>query len=563
MINATISPEQRYGAGRDPWTAALLSIIPGLGQLYIGDRRKGILFLDVTGINVVLLGLMLCSKQIIEGLQKFGSELHFALNVDFMGALAHAHLGTPASFLLLALMGTFALYAARDAYDQAAGLRRRLLYRDHFFELSEATSGSYLMHFALMGACAVLALFFLTPPPKFIQTTQIFLDLEPTKAQRPEKETDNVAAHQSVKSGRKDPTRPAVAVKPSGEAEPQLSAPKKSALPEEDSKQSSRQSTGDSAPPRPSPMPLKLASALPQPKPLSALDLPTIPKSMMPDSKLPRAMQLAQLPTLPMPTVSRASLDALVLQASTLRSSVPLMPLPHLATQRAGASFATAAVDPLTLPAPVAFSRPTGGAPLASLGPKMVNNISGTAAAPSPMEVRRPLGQTGNSSLAPGEALTVTRGNGTHESDVHTPQRIAANSASGAGSFFATQPRGAAVSPQNALPNPDVDSAAGPVSFDATRAEFGPYMADLQRRIRKHWFPPQNYESRRVVVCFTVAKNGEMTDLQMVNGSGHPPADAAALNAIRNASPLKELPSHAPESVDIEFTFDYTVFSGH
>ncbi len=36
---------------RDPNLAALLSICPGLGQLYNGQNRKGLLFLVVTAIN--------------------------------------------------------------------------------------------------------------------------------------------------------------------------------------------------------------------------------------------------------------------------------------------------------------------------------------------------------------------------------------------------------------------------------------------------------------------------------------------------------------------------------
>src|SRR5688572_24931051 len=104
MINRSIPFEATYGAGRDPFTAALLSIIPGLGQLYIGERRKGILFLDVTAINTVLLGLMLYSPQILKGLQQFGIELHFRINSALIAVLTHAHIGTPASWLIMALM---------------------------------------------------------------------------------------------------------------------------------------------------------------------------------------------------------------------------------------------------------------------------------------------------------------------------------------------------------------------------------------------------------------------------------------------------------------------------
>jgi TonB family protein len=91
--------------------------------------------------------------------------------------------------------------------------------------------------------------------------------------------------------------------------------------------------------------------------------------------------------------------------------------------------------------------------------------------------------------------------------------------------------------------------------------DFGPYMADLQRRIKKQWFPPKNEESKRVVVVFKVHSAGEVSDLRIDHSSGSKLVDDAGLAAVKNASPLKLLPKGAPESVDIQFTFDYNVFN--
>ncbi len=41
----------RQNNQRDPNMAVILSVIPGLGQLYNGETRKGLLFLGVTAIN--------------------------------------------------------------------------------------------------------------------------------------------------------------------------------------------------------------------------------------------------------------------------------------------------------------------------------------------------------------------------------------------------------------------------------------------------------------------------------------------------------------------------------
>lgn len=87
-------------------------------------------------------------------------------------------------------------------------------------------------------------------------------------------------------------------------------------------------------------------------------------------------------------------------------------------------------------------------------------------------------------------------------------------------------------------------------------------MADLQRRIKRAWFPPKGNESKRVVVVFKVHTNGTMSNLRLVRGSGVSIADNAALKAVKNAAPFRPLPKGAPPDVDIQFTFDYNVFKG-
>ena len=94
------------------------------------------------------------------------------------------------------------------------------------------------------------------------------------------------------------------------------------------------------------------------------------------------------------------------------------------------------------------------------------------------------------------------------------------------------------------------------------KADFGPYLADLQRRIKRAWFPPKGYESKRVVVVFKVNKDGALSNLRLDHASGAAIADQAALKAVENAAPFRPLPRGASADVDIPFTFDYNVFSG-
>jgi len=97
----------------------------------------------------------------------------------------------------------------------------------------------------------------------------------------------------------------------------------------------------------------------------------------------------------------------------------------------------------------------------------------------------------------------------------------------------------------------------------AVDVDFGPYMANLQRNIKRMWFPPQRQESRRVVVMFKVDRGGHLSDLKVSKSCGVAVADEAAINAVENAAPnFKPLPAGAPPEVTIEFTFDYNVLYG-
>lgn len=88
----------------------------------------------------------------------------------------------------------------------------------------------------------------------------------------------------------------------------------------------------------------------------------------------------------------------------------------------------------------------------------------------------------------------------------------------------------------------------------------GPYMAALQRKIKRAWKPPRGTESNRIVATFRVRRDGTLVDLKLIVKCDYPEANLAALEAISNAAPFDPLPAGSAETVDIEFTFDYNVF---
>ena len=115
------------------------------------------------------------------------------------------------------------------------------------------------------------------------------------------------------------------------------------------------------------------------------------------------------------------------------------------------------------------------------------------------------------------------------------------------------------------LPKPEVPAVAEapqavPVD-SAKEVDFRPYMNDVQITMKRAWQPPRGNEDHQVVVTFSVAKDGVISNAAVAKHAKTEQADLAALKAVRSSSPLKPLPAGSPDKVDIEFTFDYNVFS--
>lgn len=112
--------------------------------------------------------------------------------------------------------------------------------------------------------------------------------------------------------------------------------------------------------------------------------------------------------------------------------------------------------------------------------------------------------------------------------------------------------------------NPGPGNPNGRPGIDAIKEpDFGPYMRELQRRIKMNWDPPKGNESKRVVLLFKIAKDGRLLSVRVSKSSGIQAADKAAISAVELTAPFKPLPPEFKgSSVDIQFTFDYNVFGG-
>lgn len=91
--------------------------------------------------------------------------------------------------------------------------------------------------------------------------------------------------------------------------------------------------------------------------------------------------------------------------------------------------------------------------------------------------------------------------------------------------------------------------------------DFGPYMRELQRRIKMNWTPPKGNSNKLIVTLFKIAKDGSLLSVEIKESSGVKEYDDSAIEAIKLTAPFRPLPSgHKGDSISIQFTFDYNAF---
>lgn len=554
----------------EPSVAGVLSLVPGLGQFYNGDQLKGWLFLEVGAINFVILAGIICADSISNGILQFADAHHFIANISLVKQLGAFKLGHPGATLLFVLCLAFIAFSVRDAYDSALNLKNREIYKGHFLELSEATSGSYLAHFALMGALLLLSVFLLIPSPPRTQVTEIEFVSQPEKPQVKPLIMNRLDLHNRRAEGIHKPQMP---VRPQqGQKTPSRPA----------ASQSKQQKTEASSPQVKSELKTQSQDA-PKPQPMKTHEAPKTPAPVT--APLPAVRPL--LAVVPQPAPS-----ALVAARPTSMAPRPLAPVPI-------ASVAVASMRPNSIPLPV--NAPVA-APLIPIG----LNKTAIASAQIPSLATAPVGfvrvnrsaqgwMNGKTSSASKESggpsapavdtssfsgdsksskptLADTSsnrtGNGRGHSTGDAPRPIAAKTGPAPGDRLVVVPKITTplgdLNGGRANPDPTTTGKGDPVvaTRENPEPDFREYMMQLQRRIRTAWTPPRQPNSKSTIAVFTIAANGELLSLKLQRSSGDSLMDQAALQSIRNSAPFKHLPPYSPDSIDVQFTFDYNVFGG-
>jgi TonB family protein len=172
-----------------------------------------------------------------------------------------------------------------------------------------------------------------------------------------------------------------------------------------------------------------------------------------------------------------------------------------------------------------------------------------------PPKVTEPDAQVGGP-VTTGPIASSSSSSNTSPSPIMSPN-------SGTGSQGSNLRRPGSYSPGGGdMGNPGPGNPYGAPGVDAIKEpDFGPYMRELQRRIKKNWNPPRGNESKRVILLFKVSRDGQLLSLRVYKSSSNPENDKAAVQAVRDAAPFRPLPpEYKGRDVDIQFTFDYNVF---
>lgn len=115
---------------------------------------------------------------------------------------------------------------------------------------------------------------------------------------------------------------------------------------------------------------------------------------------------------------------------------------------------------------------------------------------------------------------------------------------------------------KDSIETPDSQNSLQQPAMDEKADEFSVYEADVNRRIKRAWFPPMGHKSDRIVVSFTLGPGGELSHVRVAEPSDSEIANQATLKAVENAAPFRAIPPAIPAPIDVRFTFDYDKYAG-
>jgi TonB family protein len=117
---------------------------------------------------------------------------------------------------------------------------------------------------------------------------------------------------------------------------------------------------------------------------------------------------------------------------------------------------------------------------------------------------------------------------------------------------------------QEQKPPPALDQDT--ISLNTKDERYVTYAKLIKERIGFHWKYPSDAVERllegKLMVVFSLARRGEVIQIELIRNSGHETLDTEAIRAIRAAAPFPPFPGHIRVSrLNIKASFDYRLTS--
>jgi len=149
--NLTLSPQTTR-----PATAAVLGIVPGLGQLYNGQFLKAFNYSECAAFNFILLYVLVFKDSIVKHIELCAADAHNALALQYLfWKLEIAPATLPILILLLSML---VLHSVRDSFITAKRRSLRTNSTRSAIELRDVIGFSLIVHKITFLAISVLVL---------------------------------------------------------------------------------------------------------------------------------------------------------------------------------------------------------------------------------------------------------------------------------------------------------------------------------------------------------------------------------------------------------------------
>jgi len=112
--------------------------------------------------------------------------------------------------------------------------------------------------------------------------------------------------------------------------------------------------------------------------------------------------------------------------------------------------------------------------------------------------------------------------------------------------------------------SPSPEENQDTISLDTTDKRYVDYAKAIKERILSRWKYPReakdNLIEGKLLVVFSLGRQGEMKEIRIAESSGHEILDAEAARAIQSGAPFPHFPSHITVArLNVKASFDYRI----